>query len=318
MDPFFGMNLADFVNGNRDALQALFDLVPVPVFGKDRAGHFLFCNRAFEEFIGLSRQVVIGKTLPDLVSGEDGRILAEKEAELYENPGSLIYEAEVTSRDGRGSIMRFHKTTFPDAQGGTAGLVGVVFDITKKVKLRELLEQASHVDSLTGVANWREGETLMAMELRRSLRKNLPLTLIMMDLDRFHQINETWGPGHGDEILHTIAQAAKNALRRYDLICRRGGEQFLCCLPDTRKPQGVILADRIRQKISDLAHRTPRKEIHRVTVSLGVATYPEDGLRLEALVAAAGEALQEAKSGGRNRVAAAGGEPSPSQGIAQG
>lgn len=166
-----------------------------------------------------------------------------------------------------------------------------------KYRLQEELKRAMVTDDLTGTYNRRKFEELMGFEIDRSRRRKSPLTMLMLDIDHFKLVNDTYGHHVGDEVLKGLAQVVGDQLREGDFLIRFGGEEFVVFLPDASLVSGVEVAERIRAKVE--AHSFG--EAGQVTISLGAAALePYDtGVSFLERVDAK---LYEAKEGGRNQV----------------
>jgi len=183
------------------------------------------------------------------------------------------------------------------------------------VRERRLLEHAeslrarSYIDGLTGIANRRHFDVALDRELRRALRGDGTLALLLVDIDSFKAYNDHFGHQQGDSCLTLVAQELAGMLKRpADLAARYGGEEFAAVLPDTTLEQARVLADRIRAHIAGLGlEQAPSAHHPKVTLSIGVAAFDRERLKEpEALIEAADKALYAAKRGGRNRVVADG------------
>jgi diguanylate cyclase (GGDEF)-like protein len=166
---------------------------------------------------------------------------------------------------------------------------------------RETYELAT-TDSLTGVYNRRTFKELAEPQLSRSRRAHLPVSLLLLDLDHFKRINDTYGHLAGDDVLREFSRLVREGLRKEDLLARYGGEEFVVLLPGTGAAAAQVSAERIRE---DVAARQLDANGHlvRVTVSIGVASEAGDTLpSLEAMLGRADEALYQAKNQGRNKV----------------
>lgn len=164
------------------------------------------------------------------------------------------------------------------------------------VKLSEL----AITDGLTGLSNHRHFQERLALEVDRSGRSGLPVSLLMIDVDHFKRYNDQNGHPAGDEVLRMIAQILADGRRKTDLVARYGGEEFAVLLPDAGKEFAAKLGDGLRARVQAKAP---------VTISIGIATCPADAADHAALVRAADEALYEAKRAGRNRVVKYSGAP---------
>ena len=164
------------------------------------------------------------------------------------------------------------------------------------------LAQLAVTDGLTGLYNHRHFHERLALEVERSQRSGLPLSLLMLDVDYFKQFNDTFGHPAGDEVLRQLARVLVDSRRVNDVVARYGGEEFALILVDTAKFTAAKAAERVRERVSshDFSEAAPRAS--RLGVSIGVATFPDDGGDAEALVRAADTALYAAKHAGRNRV----------------
>ena len=165
------------------------------------------------------------------------------------------------------------------------------------------LEELATIDEKTGLANYRVFATKLHDEWLRSERYGQALSLVMLDLDEFKRVNDTLGHLAGDRVLREFATLVQGGARATDLPARYGGEEFAVILPHTGGERAVHVAERIRAAVEDftfLEHEHPSK----LTVSVGVATYPESsGVgSAEQLVSAADRALYAAKTSGKNRV----------------
>ncbi len=159
----------------------------------------------------------------------------------------------------------------------------------------------SVTDGLTGVYNHRYFQNQIELELSRAQRYDLNFSIILIDLDKFKKINDTYGHISGDRILKRISKQISNTLRKTDTVARYGGDEFVVLLPETGKENAVSVANRIRGNI-DKANE--REEI-KINVSIGMASYPDNGVYSKDLVQKADSALYKAKEESRNRTCAA-------------
>lgn len=153
-------------------------------------------------------------------------------------------------------------------------------------------------DSLTGVFNRRYFEMQFEREMNLAERTEQPLTVIVVDLDHFKSINDTYGHGAGDDVLRSVARLMKSRLRNFDTLARYGGEEFFIILPRTNTETALIVAERLRKTVAEAEF----SQCGSVTVSLGVATYPTHASTSVELRTIADRALYSAKREGRNRV----------------
>jgi diguanylate cyclase (GGDEF)-like protein len=170
------------------------------------------------------------------------------------------------------------------------------------LKLRESLRDQAIRDPLTSLFNRRYMEESLEGELRRAIRKQRPLGVIMLDLDHFKRFNDTFGHEAGDTLLREFANFLKTHVRREDIICRYGGEEFTLILPEASLENTCKRAEQIREAVQFLRVEYRRRSLGAVTISLGVAAFPEHGSSPDALLRAADAALYRAKAEGRDQV----------------
>lgn len=165
------------------------------------------------------------------------------------------------------------------------------------------VEELAIRDSLTGLFVRRHFMKRFQEEVRRSERKRAELSLLMLDIDKFKLYNDKYGHATGDIVLRTIASKINGMLHVGDMAARYGGEEMAVLLAGADKKKALRFAESLRKKI-EVQPVTVRRHIHNVTVSIGISTYPKDGIHEEELVKAADERLYKAKSGGRNKTCA--------------
>ena len=173
------------------------------------------------------------------------------------------------------------------------------------LKVRDTLHEQSIRDPLTGLYNRRFLEEFLLRELARADRKKHALSIITLDIDHFKRINDTLGHGAGDVVLRRVGLLLQGYVRESDIACRVGGEEFSLLLPEASMQIAAQRAENIRGGVHDLRLKYDGHNLGAITISLGVAAFPEHGTTPDALVRAADQALYDAKSRGRDRVASA-------------
>jgi diguanylate cyclase (GGDEF)-like protein len=159
----------------------------------------------------------------------------------------------------------------------------------------------AHLDSLTDVWNHGYFQFLLSIELDKAKATSAPLSLIMIDIDDFKLINDTLGHQEGDRILKELASLLKDQSRKMDFVCRYGGEEFTIILPQTDKKETLMIAERIRHKVEK--HAFMNKEMmpqKKMTISIGVSSFPEDGALTADLISYSDKVLYKAKNQGKN------------------
>ncbi len=164
----------------------------------------------------------------------------------------------------------------------------------------EKMEKQAITDSLTDLLNHMEFQQRLNEEIERSRRYGKSFTLLMLDLDHFKEVNDTYGHPVGDKVLIETAKTLKTLLRSVDLAFRYGGEEFAVLLPETEVQGARIIADRIRQEIAEQSILTQTGETLHITVSIGISEFPQDADQREDLISTADQALFASKRNGRN------------------
>lgn len=188
--------------------------------------------------------------------------------------------------------------------------------LTNEIQMRKLMEkelkesekrykELSQIDSLTGIYNRRQFFILAEKEVKKAFRYKRPLSVLMLDLDYFKKINDTYGHAVGDKVLQLTAKTVTQNLRSVDIFGRYGGEEFAIILPETNRLDALKVAERIRGNIEKTPFEVGDNVIINITVSLGICSEPvkkDDIATLNKLIDWADQALYDAKKSGRNRV----------------
>lgn len=205
--------------------------------------------------------------------------------------------------EGKARIVRTDET------GGVGELVAVFRDISERKKLEDQLALAAATDGLTGIFNRRAFDERLEREWANTVQRGGQIALLLIDIDRFKDFNDTYGHQAGDDCLRVVALAARNALQPAEgMIARYGGEEFVAILPGFDLPRAVETAEQVRSAVwtAEIPHLKNQDGRGRVTVSIGTATALSRAggtIRMpEGLLLAADGALYKAKHNGRNRV----------------
>lgn len=172
--------------------------------------------------------------------------------------------------------------------------------VRTKIDRYRALRRTMYHDSLTGLLNHTSGKSTLDVLLSNLGAEGTSVSVVMMDIDHFKQVNDTYGHPVGDQVIRSLSWLLKQRLRKHDVLCRYGGEEFLIALPNTTAQQAFNIMDRIRQDFAQIRHPY-RDTFFHTTSSGGIATFPRYATS-DALIQAADDALYEAKRGGRNRL----------------
>ncbi len=249
--------------------------------------------------------VLVNPAAMELLGKTQERIVNEGFLNLFDNPA--LMEQWLNDPDEKSGpytqlindhVLSVHASRIKNAQGHPVGSAALLRDITEERRLEDELRRLSNTDGLTALYNRRYLDESLHGELARAQRYRLQLSVLMFDIDHFKKFNDTHGHDQGDRVLQAVAATLRGALRNQDYPCRYGGEEFVAILPNTSKAGAYSLAERLRKDVE----RTIVDGL-RVTISIGVAEYPDLDVADEAkLVEAADAAMYEAKRSGRNRV----------------
>lgn len=282
-------------------MQTTIDSLPCPIFIKDRNGRYIACNKAFEDYIGLTRSKIVGSTVYDVAPAELAQIYEKADRELMALGGTQSYEANVRYADGAYHDVVFHKSVFLDAAGEADGISGTMLDISDRKHLEKQLAIAASTDFLTGIHNLRTFYELAGQEFRRFGRNGDEFSLIVIDLDYFKEINDNLGHAAGDEALRQFVSVVQANLREQDIFARAGGDEFRILLPDTQPTGAALVAERIRREVNQLTISSRRGSAN-LSISAGICSCLPGDDNLDEVTKRADAALYMAKAAGRNCV----------------
>jgi diguanylate cyclase (GGDEF)-like protein len=236
-------------------------------------------------------------------------------AKAYEE----LWHTILFGKEWRGEILNRKKngelywefvsiSAITDPSGKITHFVSVNEDISVRKayeeKMRVLnieLEQMAMTDFLTGLNNRRYFIQRGADEVKRTKRNGEPMVLLMLDIDEFKKVNDTYGHETGDLALQQVASVMSTSLREIDILGRMGGEEFAVLLPNTSLEEALLLAERVRQSIENISFEKIKGEL-KITASIGVAAFTDEMSDIDDLLRNADEALYQAKRNGRNRI----------------
>ncbi len=239
-----------------------------------------------------------------LVSDASNQQLFEQVRVALEKEESFSLEYEVTRKDGS-RIWVWERGRGVQEDDGSLHLEGIILDISDRKVLETELEQMATRDPLAGLLNRREMSRVLDEELQRARRYQRPMAVLWVDFDHFKDVNDTYGHAAGDSVLRSISRLLLGSVRSVDSIGRFGGEEFVIVLPEMDLEEAQETAERLRRKVAEEPQPLGNGEAVPLTISVGVAVYPDHGQTASTLCAAADKAMYLAKDRGRNCVAMA-------------
>jgi len=280
--------------------RTLFETASDAILSTDEDGLILVANRAAKDVFEYPGQQIVGLDVRRLLgSGEEvtWEVLARYASRP--EPGKYV-ESTAVSRYGK--KIPFHISISESLSGGRKFYTVIMRDVSQIKAYEEDLQILANTDSLTRLFNRRQLYPVMQNELDRSIRKRIPFSVLLIDIDHFKKFNDTYGHAGGDLLLVGFADKLRSAIRQMDSAFRFGGEEFVVLLPETAGQEARIPAERFRQRIAASRFSMPPDgRPVSVTVSVGIAGF-RDGDTLDDVIRHADLAMYAAKSGGRNRV----------------
>jgi diguanylate cyclase (GGDEF)-like protein/PAS domain S-box-containing protein len=285
---------------SRQKLQLVLDTVPQRVFWRDMSGAYLGANRRLLEEAGLERvEQIVGLTDDDMPWREFAQRYRGEDLQVIRSGQPLLnVQQSIQHPDGTVTWHEVSKVPLRDGEGTVVGLLGVARDITDSKRMEaELVQRANH-DNLTGLPNRAYFHSELQQAIKRAQRSSGELALMYFDIDRFKQVNDTFGHDVGDLVIRTFAERVRSVLRESDFVARLGGDEFVLIVEGlvTAAEAAGVAAKLIAamKEPFDLGERT-----HQVTTSIGIGIL-EEGMDPAQLLKAADEAMYQAKRAGRN------------------
>jgi diguanylate cyclase (GGDEF)-like protein/PAS domain S-box-containing protein len=282
---------------SRARLRAVADNLPALVAYVDAEERYTFVNAHYERLFGVRAEDLLGKTVFEARGEGAYRGWAPYIAAALRGE-EQIFERAPDAATGQTRYLQSHYVPDIGPDGAPRGFYALTFDITPLKEAERALERLARVDTLTGLGNRRQFDERLELAVVRARRHGTPLVLMSLDLDRFKQINDTWGHPAGDAVLVAFAERLKACVYDVDAVARLGGDEFVVLIEDAATPQ---VAELVAQKILTameapvLLDGSPLQ----VATSIGIA-YATSVASGRALIALADKALYDAKTAGRN------------------
>jgi diguanylate cyclase (GGDEF)-like protein/PAS domain S-box-containing protein len=292
----------DELRQTKSFLDTVLNYVPAAITVKNvHDSRFLLINKKGEEFFGVGRDQILGRTAHEIFGAETGQVIAEQDRNALDCGSLELTGRQLHTGGTRYDVISTKKLVIRDAEGNPEHLLTILEDITDRTRAVEQLAHVARHDALTGLAN----RMLFAEKTTEALQGLSPscgaFSILLLDLDHFKRVNDSLGHPLGDTLLQIVAQRLQETVGSTGLVARFGGDEFAILQSAASEPResAIVLADRIRDLLItpyDLAG-------HRVIVgsSIGIVLAPTHGTQFDQLMKCADLALYRAKSAGRNR-----------------
>ncbi len=273
---------------------------------------FTYVSPSIMALRGVTPQEMITQPLEAFLTAQSAAhfkaVIQEHRSGLLADSGTAesfyTFEAEVLSKDGSTVWTEVVARSAHNERNGTVDIHGVMRDISDRKALQMELQRQATIDELTGIYNRRHFLGCAEKEIKRCQRHGGSLTFVMLDIDNFKKVNDSFGHAVGDLALKAVAETCACLLRSSDVIGRVGGEEFAVLMIETTLSRGLTAAERMRHQVENIHLATVSGTLVPLTISMGIAEYRHESDSLTVLMARADKALYAAKENGRNRVAA--------------
>jgi diguanylate cyclase (GGDEF)-like protein/PAS domain S-box-containing protein len=293
-------------------LRTIFNSIHDPFSIVDRGYTIIKVNDAYAHMKGRSTKDLIGKPCYEVLHGRTSVCKECVVEKTFRSSDPCAKEKLVTAPDGSEMWMEIYTYPIFDEDMRVSHVIEYARDITDRKMVEEekkqLIKKLNHLsttDSLTGLLNRRALNDILDHEIDRANRYSSDLSLIICDIDRFKQINDTYGHRAGDLALRAISGSFKSALRKADILGRYGGDEFMIILPETSIKGAKSLAEKVRMAVENTELELPDGKVARLSTSIGVASCCAPVENIDTIVARADAALYTSKQSGRNRVSIA-------------
>jgi len=286
----------------RNFYNAVLENVPAPIIVKDAHDlRYLLLNRAGEEFYGIPRDRMIGKTVCDVLPLAEAEGVEARDRALLAEGGRRVINVRPVETPGNGRrLVNSTRLAIAGEDGTPQYLVHLLQDVTEHKRAEARIAHMAHFDGLTDLPNRAAFNECLATTLERAAQAKERFALLCLDLDRFKEINDVFGPAVGDTLLRRVAERLANAAGEA-FLARLGGDEFAVIASGSAQPAGAAaLAESLMAAMAE-DFAVEHKRLH-VGLSIGVAIFPADGADVLSLMANADAALHRAKTGGRGSI----------------
>lgn len=275
-------------SNDRALLKSLFDAIPDLIFYKNSNDVYIGCNKAFEEFAGQPEQEIVGYTDFELFSRGNAEKLHCTDKKLIQKS-----EAELTYPDGHSVYFEIIRTPYYTSQGTVLGMIGIGRDISERKKKEEEIKYLNYHDTLTGLYNRTYVQTIQSYLERED---QLPLSVILGDVNGLKLINDAMGHSEGDKLLIKIGTILKKCARQSDVVARMGGDEFCILLPKTDSETAFSVVEKINKLCTECGNwYRDHENVFYANIALGYATKTTSKESLKEIMKAAEDFMYRRK-----------------------
>ena len=287
----------------QEFLDTIVDNIPIAVFAKcAKDSRYILLNRAGEDYYGLPREQMLGRTPEEIFPAEVARVVNEQDRRVVASGMPMFLEEHLieVGVKGHDRVINSRKMLITDAAGEPQYLVGVIEDVTERITTQKRITHLAHHDALTDLPNRSAFNAALSERLERAQEASTSFAVLSLDLDRFKDVNDVFGHPVGDMMMRA---AAERLVAEADgaFVARIGGDEFMILMSDDIRREDVFsLAERLVEAIGK--ELEVEDYLSHVGLSIGIAVFPDDGVDAATLLANADSALYRAKREGRGRV----------------
>jgi len=294
----------DQLHERENKLSAFIKALPNITFVHDEEGRYLEIYSNETENIVADVEDMIGKKISDFIPADVAEMKLDAIKSVIKTGQTKVIEYQIPVQGGKKLWFEGRIVAMGDAQEEKGKVICVTTEITERIELYQKIQSLSTMDPTLNCFNRRNFLELAEQEIARASRYHHPLSLMILDVDHFKEINDSSGHLYGDQVLKQIVDVFTKTIRKTDILGRYGGDEFVILFPETNMRGAVEIAERLRQNVEQIT-MTGKNETKKITISGGLACLEPMGInnmKLKDIMDEADKALYQAKAEGRNRI----------------